>query len=109
MGITTDSEPIEAPKDPNKSSIVALYKLFASPADVALMEDQFRSGGVGYGDFKKRLFAIIWETFAPYRERREALSADPATIDSILKQGAEKARSIALPTIESVRNAMGLR
>ena len=34
MGIVTDSTPVEAPKDPTDSSIVGLYRLVASPADV---------------------------------------------------------------------------
>ncbi|HEU4456793.1 MAG TPA: tryptophan--tRNA ligase, partial [Longimicrobium sp.] len=34
MSIVTDSTPLEAPKDPEGSTIVELYKLFASPAEV---------------------------------------------------------------------------
>ena len=109
MGIVTDSAPVEDPKDPNSSSIVALYRLFASEEEVALMEDQFRAGGIGYGEFKKRLFGAIWETFAPFRQKRAELSADPAILDSILADGARRARAVALPVIERVRRATGLR
>ena len=52
MGLVTDSTPVEAPKNPDDSTVVALYRLVASPEDVAKMEDDFRAGGVGYGDFK---------------------------------------------------------
>jgi len=69
----------------------------------------YRAGGTGYGDFKKRLFGVIWETFAPYRARRAELEADPHTVDAILAGGAAKARAVAVPTIERVRKAMGLR
>jgi tryptophanyl-tRNA synthetase len=109
MGIVTDSAAVEDPKDPATSSIVALYRLFASESDVALMEDQFRAGGIGYGEFKKRLFAAIWETFAPFRQKRAELAADPAILDGILANGAERARAVALPVIERVRRATGLR
>jgi tryptophanyl-tRNA synthetase len=109
MGIVTDSAPVEDPKDPNSSSIVALYRFFASEEEVALMEDQFRAGGIGYGEFKKRLFGAIWETFAPFRQKRAELSADPAILDSILADGARRARAVALPVIERVRRATGLR
>ena len=109
MGIVTDSVPVEAPKDPASSSIVALYRLFASPADVETMEAEFRAGGKGYGDFKKRLFGAIWEKFAPFRERRAALAEDPSTVDTLLADGAARARAVALPTMERVRKAMGLR
>jgi tryptophanyl-tRNA synthetase len=109
MGIVTDSAAVEDPKDPASSSIVALYRLFASESEVALMEDQFRSGGIGYGEFKKRLFGAIWETFAPFRQKRAELASDPAILDRILENGAERARAIALPVIQRVRKATGLR
>jgi tryptophanyl-tRNA synthetase len=108
MGIVTDSTPVEAPKDPTDSSIVGLYRLVASPADVTQMEADFRNGGVGYGDFKKRLFGALWEYFAPQRNRRAELAADPAYIDQVLAHGATRARAIAGPTMKRVRAAVGL-
>jgi len=109
MGIVTDSTPVEAPKDPATSSIVALYRLFASEADVQTMEADFRAGGVGYGDFKKRLFGAIWEYFAPMRTRRAELAADPQYVDRVLADGAERAAATAGPVMDRVRRAVGLR
>ena len=108
MGIITDSTPVEAPKDPATSSIVALYRLFASPADVAQMEADFRAGGIGYGDFKKRLFGAIWEHFAPARARRAEIEANPAYVDQVLCAGAERANELANVTLGRVRKAVGL-
>lgn len=109
MAIKTDSTPVEAPKDPTHSSIVALYRLFASPAEVTQMEDDFRAGGIGYGDFKKRLFEAIWNSFAPMRARRAELAADPGYVDRVLADGAERARAVAAPVMDRVRKAVGLR
>ena len=109
MGIVTDSTPVEAPKDPTNSTIVALYKLFASEADVAKMEEDFRAGGFGYGDFKKRLFEALWEYFRPMRERRATLAADHNYLDTVLRDGAERARAVATQTMDRVRRAIGLR
>jgi tryptophanyl-tRNA synthetase len=109
MGILTDSTPVEAPKDPSNSIIVDLYRLVASPDDVRRMEEAFRAGGVGYGDFKKQLFAAIWEYFAPMRARREELLKDPGAVEEVLRQGAEKARGVASKTMDRVRTAVGLR
>lgn len=109
MSIVTDSAAVEDPKDPASSSIVALYKLCADADSVALMEEQFRAGGLGYGEFKKRLFEALWQKFAPFRTKRAELAADPATIDAILRDGAQRARAVAVPTMERVRKAMGLR
>jgi len=109
MGITTDSTPVEAPKDPATSSIVALYRFFAPESDVEKMEADFRAGGVGYGDFKKRLFGAIWEYFAPMRAQREQLAADPGYVDQVLNAGAQRASQTAQVVMERVRHAVGLR
>lgn len=108
MGIITDSTPVEAPKNPDTSSIVALYRLFADEADVAQMEHDFRAGGIGYGDFKKRLFGAIWEHFAPARERRAEIERNPDLVAEVLRNGAGRARALACATLSRVRKAVGL-
>src|ERR1700747_3150418 len=65
MSIVTDSIPVEAPKDPERSTIVQLYSLFASKDELANMKERFKKGGTGYGDFKGELFEKLWEYFAP--------------------------------------------
>jgi tryptophanyl-tRNA synthetase len=108
MAIVTDSTPVEAPKNPENSSIVNLYRLFASTKEVGKMEADFRAGGTGYGEFKKRLFETIWVYFEPMRKRRAELAADPNYIDSVLADGARKANEIAGATMKRVRAAVGL-
>ena len=109
MSIVTDSTPVESPKDPAGSSIIALYRLVASEAEVAKMEADFRAGGTGYGDFKKRLFEALWEFFRPMRQRRTELAADPGAVDAVVKSAGERARAVAHRTMERVRSAVGLR
>ncbi|MEX1118255.1 MAG: tryptophan--tRNA ligase [Terrimicrobiaceae bacterium] len=108
MGLKTDSTPVESPKDTENSTILSLYKLVASPADYAVMESDFRAGGFGYGDFKKRLFEAVWTHFAPMRTRREALLADPDYVSDVLHSSAQKAGEIAEKTMAKVRAAVGL-
>jgi len=108
MGIVTDSTPVEAPKDPVTSTIVGLYKLVADETDVAQMEADFRAGGVGYGDFKKRLFGALWEYFAQARARRAELERDVEYVDRVLGEGAARARAVAEQTMSRVREAVGL-
>lgn len=109
MGILTDSTPVEEPKDPATSLIVTLYKLVGTPEEVAQLEADFRQGGIGYGDFKKRLLAALWERFAKERTVRAELLANLDHVHSVLKQGAERAKSIAVPVLDRVRRAVGLR
>jgi tryptophanyl-tRNA synthetase len=108
MGIVTDSTPVEEPKDPAHSAIVNLYKLFAAPDEVEKMESEFRAGGFGYGEFKKRLFATIWEYFEPMRQRRAEIEADAGYIDRVLARGAERANELANATLARARKIIGL-
>jgi tryptophanyl-tRNA synthetase len=108
MQIVTDSTALEAPKDPTGSTVVALYRLFASKDEVRVMEDEHRAGGVGYGTFKQRLFEAMWEHFAPMRARREELLARPGDVDDILRDGARRAREVGGVTMARVRKAVGL-
>ena len=108
MSIVTDSTPLEAPKDPAKSTIFQLYSLFASNNEIADMRERFQRGGTGYGDFKKQLFAKLWEYFAPMRKRREEILADKSYIDNVLDHGAKRANRVANQVMQRVRGAVGL-
>ena len=109
MSIVTDSTPVEAPKDPERSTIVQLYSLFATKDQVANMKERFKKGGTGYGDFKKELFEKLWEYFAPMRKRREEIQRDKNYIDNVLAKGAKRANEIADQVMARVRKAVGLR
>ncbi|MFT3992605.1 MAG: tryptophan--tRNA ligase [Luteolibacter sp.] len=108
MKITTDSTPVEDPKPTQDSTILTLYRLFASEADYAAMVADHERGGCGYGDFKKRLAEAYWDFFAPMRERRAEILADPGYVDAVLKRGAERAREEASKVLKRVRQAVGL-
>jgi len=109
MSIITDSTPVEAPKDPAKSTIFKLYSLVASKNENTAVREEFLKGGTGYGDFKKQLFDKLWEYFAPMRKRREEILADKLYIDSALEKGATRANEIAEQVMKRVRKAVGLR
>lgn len=108
MSIVTDSTAVEAPKDPDTSTIVQLYTLVASNEEAEEMREQFRKGGRGYGDFKKQLFEKLWDYFAPMRKRRDEILRHKDYIESVLAQGAGRANSIADGVMKRVRQAVGL-
>jgi tryptophanyl-tRNA synthetase len=108
MKIVTDSTPLEDPKDPDTCNVFALYKLFASSDQCDALGARYRAGGMGYGDAKKALLELATETFAPLRQKREALATDPAYVQSVLEAGAEKARVEARRTLSKARQVMGL-
>lgn len=108
MKIVTDTTTVEDPKDPTDSYLVQLYSLVATPEEVSEMEDSFRAGGTGYGHYKQQVFEAIRDHFAPMREKREALVADPAYVDGVLEEGAGRARTTARGVIDRVRDAVGM-
>jgi tryptophanyl-tRNA synthetase len=108
MSIVTDSQPVEAPKNPKTSTIFQLYSLFASPGEKEEMRRKFEKGGTGYGDFKKQLFDKLWEYFAPMRKRRDDLLGDQRYVDEVLERGAKQANEIAHVVMKRVRHAVGL-
>jgi tryptophanyl-tRNA synthetase len=108
MEIVTDSASMADPKDPSGSTIVALYRLVASEAEVRQMEEEFRAGGVGYSTFKRRLFETLEAYFALFRARRDALAREPGAVDRLLQNGAEQARTVATQTMARVRLAVGI-
>lgn len=108
MKITTDSTPVEDPKPVEGSTILALYKLFASSADYDTMVADHVNGGCGYGDLKKRLAEAYWDYFSPMRARRAEILEDPGYVDGVLAAGALRAREEASKVLDRVRKAVGL-
>ncbi len=108
MRVVTDSTPLEEPKPTEGSVILDLYKLFANEAEFAAMIADFQKGGIGYGDFKKRLFEAYWAYFADLRAKRKELEQNQDYIDEVLNKGAQRAREEATKVLDRVRRAVGL-
>jgi tryptophanyl-tRNA synthetase len=108
MGIKMDSRtPAEPKPDAEQNLAIQLLKVIA-PAEGAECEEKLRAGGFGYGDLKKRLFAVYWEHFAPMRARRAELAADSEYVDGVLRDGAERARAVASVVLKRARRACGI-
>ena len=108
MGITTDSRPMEEPKDPAGDHLFTLYSLFASEAQTAALAETYRRGGFGYGNIKKELVVLAENYFAEARARRQELAAKPDDVRAVLAAGAATARKKADEVLRRVKNACGL-
>jgi tryptophanyl-tRNA synthetase len=64
--------------------------------------------GQGYGRFKAAVAEAVVELLAPVRKRHAELTQDPGEVQRVLAEGADKARSMAAPTLEQAKRAMGL-
>jgi tryptophanyl-tRNA synthetase len=107
-GIVTDSRLPGEPKDVEGSALYQIYQAFASPEEAKTVQEAY-ANGIGWGDAKQMLFERIDSEIAPMREKYESLMSNPAQIEAILLKGADKARQIGTPFMQSLRQAVGLR
>jgi len=108
MGIVTDSTPLEDPKDPETCNVYKIYKLFVDKEKSEDMAQKLKAGGYGYGHAKKELLAAFHEFFEPMREKRAELEKNRDLVEKVLKEGCEKARTVAIETIKEVKKTVGL-
>jgi tryptophanyl-tRNA synthetase len=109
FSIVTDSASLKDPKDPDRSVLYAILKLFCDADTQTYWADRFRSGGLGYREVKQAIFDKFLEKFGPARARRQELLRRPEFVDEILIRGVEQAQKIAVPMLAQVRDAVGIR
>ncbi|MDQ1483138.1 MAG: tryptophanyl-tRNA synthetase [Actinomycetota bacterium] len=91
-------------KKPGVSNLLVIYSAL-SGRSIEALEAEYQ--GRGYGDLKKDVADLVIETATPYRDRTLALLADPAELDRILAEGAERARDVASTTLARVYERVG--
>ena len=108
MKIVTDSKLPGEPKDPESTSLTALYDAFAMHEE----REEFRKklkDGLGWGEAKEIVFEKINSEIGPMRERYEAYMREPEKVEAILREGVERIRPMARALVDQCRNAVGLR
>ncbi len=103
---TNSLEPGE-PKDPDTCTLFSIYQAFATPYEVAHIRQRYAEG-IGWGEMKQVLFEHINDHVTPARERYEALLQAPEHIEEQLQEGAQKARDISVPFMQTLRKAVGI-
>lgn len=96
---------------PQEGGIAALLKfveLFEGAEKRKEYESQYRGVGIRYQELKGELAEAICKELEPIQKRRAKLEKEPAYVNRILKEGAEKARVVAEETVREVRAKMGL-
>ena len=108
MRIVTNSLEPGEPKQTEGSALFAIYSAFASAGQREAMKQAF-ADGIGWGAAKQQCFELINSELVSARSAYEELIADPARIEIHLQQGAVRAREIAVPFIQRLRDAVGIR
>jgi tryptophanyl-tRNA synthetase len=107
---TTDPQPLPESVEglagrPEVENLVGIYAALAG-VDAATVLAEW--GGKGFGAFKPALAELAIAKLAPIAAEMRRLIADPAAIDAILRDGAERAAAIAAPVMADVRKTVGL-
>ena len=108
MRITTDSRPMEQPKEPETDHLFQLYSLMSTDQEREQMAALYRRGGFGYGEVKKALADVVDRFYAEPRERRKELEAHPEKVRQILAAGASRARKKAGEVLKRAQKASGI-
>lgn len=109
MRITTDSRPMEDPKEPAGDHLFDLFSLFADAKAREEMAAMYRRGGFGYGEVKKAIAEASEAYFVGARERRVELEQNMDYVHEVLEAGAQRARSVAADVLSRAQRACGLK
>jgi tryptophanyl-tRNA synthetase len=109
MAIQTDSTPVEEPKNPDTCNLYNIFKLFAPTDRLTEVRKLYVEGGAAYGYIKQELVELIENYFKEARTKRAELLKDKNRLKRILAKGAQKAREKAAPTLDLVRQRVGLK
>ncbi len=90
---------------PGVSNLLSIYSALTGRTIPSLEADY---AGKGYGDLKKDLAEVVVDVVRPFQERANAYLSDPAALDAVLAEGAEKARAIARGTLARIYDTVGL-
>ena len=108
MSIVTDSTPVAEPKPTRGNTLYALLKLFTPPEEWPATKRLFTEGGTGYGDLKKRLLGLLLDAFRDARARREGLLRDRGHVESVLRSGRDRAKTVIDLVMADCRRATGI-
>ncbi len=106
----TDPEPLPSEAKglagrPEAENLVGIYAALAGASRETVLRE---FGGAQFSTFKPALAEIAVAKLAPIAAEMRGLLEDDAYIDSVLADGAERARAIAAPIMDEVKDVVGL-
>jgi tryptophanyl-tRNA synthetase len=105
----TDPEPLPSEEAglaarPEADNLVGIHAALAGTTKAAVLKD-FR--GALFSTFKSALAELAVARIGPIGDEMRRLTSDPAEIDRILADGSRRARAIATPVMDTVKNIVG--
>ena len=91
----------------NKPGVANLMSIYSAVTGKTMEEIEREFDGQGYGAFKPAVGDAVIEALRPIREEATRILADKAYLESVYKQGAEKAGYVANKTLRKVYKKVG--
>lgn len=92
---------------PEKAGITNLLTIYAALNDITVSAAEQEFASSDYATFKTRVGECVVEKLKPIREKYEELRRDDGGLLSLMKEGAQKAESLAYRTLEKVYKKIG--
>jgi len=109
MRATTDSLnriALDRENQPGLYNLLNIYQAITGQSDEETLAE---FEGQGYGHLKRKVAELVIATLEPVQQRYHEMAADPAYIEQILREGADRVRPIAENRLRAVQERMGLR
>jgi tryptophanyl-tRNA synthetase len=94
----------EAPEKAGVNNLLEIYELLTGKSRQSI---EVHFTGKGYGELKNEVADVVVETLRPIRERYEELTGDPAELDRIMADGAQRASEVAGPKLDLIKHKVG--
>ncbi len=96
-------------KNSGGKALLDLFKAFVDDNNItAKFEEDYAHGELQYSKFKPMLANVIVNSLKPIQQKRKELEKNQNYVQHILKQGAERARTMAEATMDEIKVAIGL-
>jgi len=96
------------PGNPDICNVYEFHKLYTDPETTANIAKDCRSAAVGCVDCKKIMARNLLEALVPVHEKRDYYNNHPDLVEDIIKEGCNKASTVARQTMTEVRNVIGM-
>ena len=93
---------------PGIKSLFMLAEIYLSELEYDTFKKNYDSGKLQFAQLKDEISERVYKELKPIQDERERLLKDSGHVDKVIKEGAEKARTIASQTVKEVKEKMGL-
>ncbi len=108
MKIKTNSLGPRDPKDPDNCTLFGIYQAFADADEIKTMRRRYAEG-ISWGVMKQELFEYLNTILAQPRQHFEELTSAPDHIETVLQNGAAKAREHSSAFLQKIRQSVGIQ